>query len=166
VTNALAFYGTELTTGLKKLWYWSQSMIRLGLSPLSTSGSDHDNFLTKLNETKLFCWTKIFDEPDPVNSTKINCHSQTLNIKLKWCSDSWPNAKLPNDSRPKKARGTPGNPYWRGRLSTVDLLIKAACFVTKENRIFSTKTSWSKLVGTRRSTILNPPLQYGFPGQT
>ncbi len=25
----------------------------------------------------------------------------------------------------------PGNPYWRGRLSTVDLLIKVACFVKK-----------------------------------
>jgi hypothetical protein len=27
----------------------------------------------------------------------------------------------------------PGNPYWRGRLSTVDLLIKIACFGRQKN---------------------------------
>ncbi len=48
----------------------------------------------------------------------------------------------------------PGNPYWRGRLSTVDLLIKVACFVKKVNNIIYTWMSWAKLVSTRRSTVL------------
>jgi hypothetical protein len=49
--------------------------------------------------------------------------------------------------------------YWRGRLSTVDLLIKAACFVKKINYIFHIKMIWSKLVSARRSTVLSlPPL--------
>ncbi len=29
----------------------------------------------------------------------------------------------------------PGKSYWRGRLSTVDLLIKVGCFVMKENKV-------------------------------
>jgi len=29
----------------------------------------------------------------------------------------------------------PGNPYRRGRLSTVDLLIKIGCFVKKKNTV-------------------------------
>ncbi len=41
--------------------------------------------------------------------------------------------------------------YWRARLSTVGLLI---CFITKLNNIFSIKMSRSKLVSTRRSTVL------------
>ncbi len=55
----------------------------------------------------------------------------------------------------------PGNTNWRGRLSTVDLLIKVTCFVKKVN---SSKISWSKLVSTRRSTALIHPLQLVFPG--
>ncbi len=35
----------------------------------------------------------------------------------------------------------PGNPNRRGRLSTVDLLIKVACFVKKVNNVFSIKSS-------------------------
>ncbi len=35
--------------------------------------------------------------------------------------------------------GIPGNTNERGRLSTVYLLIKVACFVTKVNNIFSIK---------------------------
>ncbi len=47
----------------------------------------------------------------------------------------------------------------RGRLSTVDLLIKVACFVTKAVYIFDIKTSRSKLVSIRKSTVLGLPLQ-------
>jgi len=35
----------------------------------------------------------------------------------------------------------PGNTNWGGRLSTVDLLIKVACFVKKVNNIFNVKRS-------------------------
>ncbi len=42
----------------------------------------------------------------------------------------------------------PGNTNWRERLSTVDLLDKVACFVTKVINIFDIKTSWFKLDGT------------------
>jgi len=52
-----------------------------------------------------------------------------------------------------------GKPYWRGRLSTVDLQIKVACFVIEVNNVFNIKISWSKLFSTRRSTVLRlPPL--------
>jgi hypothetical protein len=51
-----------------------------------------------------------------------------------------------------------------GRLSTVDLLIKVACFVKKKNDIFNRKMSLSELVSTRRSTVLSLSLQLNFPG--
>jgi hypothetical protein len=46
-----------------------------------------------------------------------------------------------------------------GQGSVVDLLIKIACFVTKVSNIFYIKMSSSKLVFTRRSTVLSLPLQ-------
>ncbi len=52
-----------------------------------------------------------------------------------------------------------GNSYWRGRLCTVDLLIKVGSLVKMVNNIFSMKRSWSKLESTRRSTMLILPLQ-------
>ncbi len=52
----------------------------------------------------------------------------------------------------------PANTNWGGMLSTVDPLIKVACFVKKENNIFHIKMSWSKLVRTRRFTKLSLPL--------
>jgi hypothetical protein len=48
----------------------------------------------------------------------------------------------------------PGKPYWRGKISMVDLLIKKGCFVKKEKYSFSLKSSQSKLVSSRRSTVL------------
>ncbi len=46
-------------------------------------------------------------------------------------------------------------------LSTVDLLIGVACFVTKVIfNIFNTKMRWSKLVGTR-SIVLSLPFTNG-----
>ncbi len=41
-----------------------------------------------------------------------------------------------------------GKPNWRGRLSTVDLLIKVGCFVKRVNNICNIKSSSSKLVST------------------
>ncbi len=46
-----------------------------------------------------------------------------------------------------------GNSKWKGRLSTVDLLIIVECFVIKLNYIFNFKMSLSKLVSSRRSTV-------------
>ncbi len=46
-----------------------------------------------------------------------------------------------------------------------DLLIKEACFVKKVNNMHNLKRSWSKIVSTRRSTVLSIPLQSGFPAQ-
>ncbi len=59
---------------------------------------------------------------------------------------------------------SPGNTYWGGRLSTIDLLTKTGCFVTWVNNIFNIKRSWSKLLSTRRSTVLSLPLPQDFPG--
>ncbi len=50
-----------------------------------------------------------------------------------------------------------------GRPSTVDLLIKRGDFVKRDKYSFSMKSSLSKLVSTRRSTVLILPLQKGFP---
>ncbi len=44
-----------------------------------------------------------------------------------------------------------GRTNWRERFYTVDLLIKEACLVKKVDIMFS----WSKLVSTRRSTVLS-----------
>ncbi len=60
----------------------------------------------------------------------------------------------------------PGNTNRRGKLSTVDLLVKVAGFVRGVDNIFSTKRSWPKLVTTRRSTVLRLSLQQDFPGST
>ncbi len=49
-----------------------------------------------------------------------------------------------------------------GLVHTVDPLIKKACFVIKVNN-FINKKSRSKLVRTRRSTVLSLSHQQGFP---
>ncbi len=57
----------------------------------------------------------------------------------------------------------PGSTNEKGRISTVDLLIKAPCFVRKSNIFLYFKMRECKLVITRRSTVLSLPLQQGFP---
>jgi hypothetical protein len=52
-----------------------------------------------------------------------------------------------------------------GRLSTLGLPIKAACFVKKINKIFNGQNSQSKLVSTRRSTVLSLSPQYSILGK-
>jgi hypothetical protein len=39
------------------------------------------------------------------------------------------------------ARDKPGNPYLRGRLSTIDLLIKIGCFVKQKKYDLISKSS-------------------------
>ena len=51
----------------------------------------------------------------------------------------------------------PRSPYWRGRLSTVDIIINIACFFKEKKIFFSIKISWSTLVNTRRPTVLILP---------
>jgi hypothetical protein len=48
----------------------------------------------------------------------------------------------------------------------VDLLIKVACFVKNPDNVSNIKSSLSKLVSTRRPTLLSLPLQLGFPVST
>ncbi len=55
-----------------------------------------------------------------------------------------------------------GNPCWRDRLSTVDLLIKPSCFA-KDYYSLSMKSNWSEIVRIRRSIVLILTLQKGFP---
>ncbi len=50
-----------------------------------------------------------------------------------------------------------GNTNRVEKLSTVDPVIRVACFVKKENNIFNIKMSRSELVSTRRSTVLSLP---------
>jgi hypothetical protein len=50
------------------------------------------------------------------------------------------------------------NTNWKKRLSTLDLVIQVACFVTNVIHIFDVKLSRTKLISTRRSTVLNHPL--------
>ncbi len=45
-------------------------------------------------------------------------------------------------------------PLLKGWLSTIDLLVKAACFVKKKIYCFSTKSSWSEQVSARKSIVL------------
>ncbi len=57
----------------------------------------------------------------------------------------------------------PGKPYWRGRISTIDLLVLTSLdqllLILKILFIFFTKQASSM----RRSTVLGPPLLWGFP---
>jgi hypothetical protein len=55
----------------------------------------------------------------------------------------------------------PGNPFWGGRLSTNVLLVKVACFLKEVSHIFNIKSSWFKLVSSRRSTVLSLPFIKG-----
>jgi hypothetical protein len=48
-----------------------------------------------------------------------------------------------------------GNTNEKGRQSTVDFLIKVACFIMKVKKVCYIKSSRAKLVSTRRSTLLN-----------
>jgi hypothetical protein len=50
---------------------------------------------------------------------------------------------------------------WRGRLNTVELLIKVVC--KKVNNACIIRNNWSILFSTRRSTVHSLPLQLGFP---
>ncbi len=47
----------------------------------------------------------------------------------------------------------------KGKLGTVDLLIKEACFAKNEKNIFNINSNLSKLVSARRSTVLCLPTQ-------
>ncbi len=66
-----------------------------------------------------------------------------LFFKKPWVKGSNPAANVKENSRIscQKSRVNPGNTNLRGKLSTVDLLIKVACFVTKVNDIFNIKRS-------------------------
>ncbi len=55
-----------------------------------------------------------------------------------------------------------GNYHWRGRLSTVDLLIKIGSFVKLKKYSFSLKSSWPKPAKTRRSSVLILPFSKDF----
>jgi hypothetical protein len=65
-----------------------------------------------------------------------------------------------------KVRGmdVSGKPYWRGRFSTIDLLINIGGLVKRENIVSVWNAVFSKLVSTRRSSVLILSLQWGFPG--
>ncbi len=56
-----------------------------------------------------------------------------------------------------------GNTNGRERLNTIGPLIKVS-FYKKVNNVYNTKSSLSKLVSTRRSSVLSLPIQLGFPG--
>ncbi len=56
-----------------------------------------------------------------------------------------------------------GNTNWGGRLRTVDLFFRVACFVKKWKTVFSIKSRRSKLVSTRRSTVLSLPPSVSVP---
>ncbi len=53
----------------------------------------------------------------------------------------------------------PRNANWKGSLSTIDPLIKLACFLRIVSNIFYLKRSLSRLLSTRRPTVLSTPFQ-------
>ncbi len=55
----------------------------------------------------------------------------------------------------KLARRKPSNTYWWGKHSTVDLFIEVACFVRDVHNVNYIKSSSSKLVSLRWSTVLS-----------
>jgi hypothetical protein len=81
------------------------------------------------------------------------CWMSLCLVSLGWVS--WHHFSPP--FTPQTSSVAPRNTNWGDRLSTVDLLLKVACFVKKENNSFNVKMSWFKLVSTRRSTVLIRP---------
>jgi hypothetical protein len=59
----------------------------------------------------------------------------------------------------------PGKSYWRGRLSTVDLLVLTSLYwlIFFLKILFIGVSKQATLI--RRSTVLSLPLQLGFPGE-
>ncbi len=55
----------------------------------------------------------------------------------------------------------PGNSNWKGRFNTIGPLNKVSC-LKKVNNILNIKSSSTKLVSTRRWTVLSHPLRWGF----
>jgi len=94
-------------------------------------------------EYHIFPCQKVFLKPSLI-------YLEPLSIIYRDCSFN---------GKPQALTPFPGKPYWRGRLSTVNLLIWVRSFEKKVNNIFSMKSSWSKLVSTRRSTVMILPLQ-------
>ncbi len=76
-------------------------------------------------------------------------------IRVKFSASAGPLKRKWGGGDGKLQQGIPTE--GEGRLSTIDLLIKVSCFVKKVNNIFNTKRCLSKLVSTRRSTVLNLP---------
>jgi hypothetical protein len=72
------------------------------------------------------------------------------------------NADLKNQLNAAKVR--PGNPHWKGRLSTVDLLLPTSVvqLLLKQQTLFTCFIKQATLM--RRSTVLSLPLQFVFPG--
>jgi hypothetical protein len=101
----------------------------------------------------------------------IMSDNRTTTIKhLKFVSfQNWPctcNFSCSNECFLFKSRAqfVAGNSFWRGRLSTVDLLVMISNFV-KMKKKFCIISNWFKLVSTRRSVVLLIlPFRLGFPG--
>ncbi len=97
---------------------------------------------TSLLRNVVNCSRKMFDSTGPQSM-----RSRFLSKQRKTFDRSRvPSNPRTQDKPRKKNRGlivAAGNPNRRGRLSTVDLLVKVACFVTRVNNIFNITSNWS-----------------------
>ncbi len=101
------------------------------------------NEWNELNETKLFEETQKLERRNCsiFAVTALSRNARFLKNKILknvvdfqiWISTD--HREVPGGNHRRSTSGSPssGNPCWRGRLSTVDLLIKMGCFVKKEN---------------------------------
>jgi len=130
---------------IKVLWIWSQKyclLLKACLHWWSFPDQNIHNYALRL-------WLTYMPRPHYTNNvfpilSKVGCRNfchgciQTvcMNMLKIWSTST-------------------GKPYWRGRLSTVDLLIKVVSFVKKVNIILNLNMGWSRIVSTRRSIVLS-----------
>jgi hypothetical protein len=142
----------KLITRARLLYHKKQGVLTEGEGSVQLI-SLHNFKSAAFNSAKilfLFLQNKL-SQPKEVNCTKPSPQKGFLGKKcFMLLSLGWGSAAM-------KWLSISGNPYWRGKLSTIDLHVKITGFVKKY--FFIIKSCWSEPVDIWRSTILILPLQ-------
>jgi hypothetical protein len=140
-------YCIDLTT--KKKYFYRIVTCKMDDELESMSLNFFTSSLTlRQNKLERFLNREVFQDTSFGSKARSLPKWSILQCRTKWVG-SRPSKNMPDTnalsyfaaaSMKKKA----GNTYWRERLSTVDLFIKVAHFVTQLNNIFNKKRIWSK----------------------
>jgi hypothetical protein len=116
--------------------------------------------LTSLDQL-LFYWKYLtFFQKTSYPNQEVNGTEPSPSVSIPWIDVLKMYARKEKETRLAFGNfftNVPGKSYWRRRLNTVDLLSTVGC-LKKEKYGFSVRSSWFKLVSSRRSTVLILPL--------